>query len=148
MTPAAGANLRAGSAGTTTRTFFLTERRRRLTAGSSDLHGLAFGPAPDYGCGQRRSRRSSRRRSLARATVRISQGDKISMSTSSSNGGSWNDKRRLRFHRRRLRLRRRRFHRTPWFRLVHLGQLARRLGLLFSDLHHHLFLSHSAGTPD
>ena len=79
MTPAEGVNLRAGSAGITTQTFFLTEGRRRLTAGSSVLLGLAFGPAPD--CGGRRSRR---RRSLARATVTIGQGEKISMSTSSS----------------------------------------------------------------
>ena len=79
MTLAEGANLRAGSAGITTRTFFLTEGRRRLTDGSSELLGLALGPAPD--CGGRRSRR---RRSLARATVTIGQGEKTSMSTSSS----------------------------------------------------------------
>ena len=84
MTRAVGANLQAARAGRTTRTFFLTEGLRLLTAGSSDVLSLAFGPAPDYGCGRRRSSR----RSLARATVRICQGDKISMSTSSSDGGS------------------------------------------------------------
>ena len=96
MTRAEGADLLAGSAGRTTQTFFLTEGWSRLTAGSSDLMGLAFGPAPDYACGRRRSRR----RSLARATVRICQGEKISMSTSSSDddgspalmGRAWNDK--------------------------------------------------------
>ena len=102
MTRAEGANLRAGSAGTTTRTMFLTEGRRqfltegrrrfltegrrrfltegrgKLTAGSSDLLGLAFQPARTRSC---------RMRSLARATVRNGNGDKISMSTSSSDGG-------------------------------------------------------------
>ena len=75
MTRAEGANLRARLAGTTTRTMFLTEGRRRLTAGSSDLMGLAFQPART---------RSGRRRSLARATVSNGNGEKISMSTSSS----------------------------------------------------------------
>ena len=57
----------------------MTEGRKRLTAGSSDLMGLAFQPARTRSC---------RRMSLARATVRNGNGDKISMSTSSSDVGS------------------------------------------------------------
>ena len=46
--------------------------------GSRDLMGLAFQPV--------RRRTGCRRTSLARATVRNGNGDKISMSTSSSDG--------------------------------------------------------------
>ena len=83
-----GANLRAGSARRAsstcrlTRMFPLTEGKSRLTAGSRVLLGLAFQPGPDYDCIG--SLACHGRRILERATVRIGHGEKISMSTSSS----------------------------------------------------------------